>query len=235
MEQLRYGLSRSGPLQEALDHALKELDGCVRSLLACLLPCLRPRPHTLAHVRPHARTQSEPDLPDAQAPGAAPLGRGAQHPLLRRQRRGGPRDKIPPRGRSVQQPSPLFLIFRIQHTHAIEEEWGRERPGSIHALSLPPNLPTGPPPRPAAPARAGGREPGGAQRHGPALLPGGLVHRGQAGQRARRPTAGFASGAGVPRGLGLGRAPTQAPAGGVCHQVGEARGDVDVGVRGSIM
>lgn len=29
MEQLRYGLSRSGPLQEALDHALKELDGCV--------------------------------------------------------------------------------------------------------------------------------------------------------------------------------------------------------------
>lgn len=37
MEQLRYGLSRSGPLQEALDHALKELDGCVFSCGRLLL------------------------------------------------------------------------------------------------------------------------------------------------------------------------------------------------------
>ena len=47
MEQLRYGLSRSGPLQEALDHALKELDGCVFCcyFFVFLLFCFRVRSH----------------------------------------------------------------------------------------------------------------------------------------------------------------------------------------------
>lgn len=42
MEQLRYGLSRSGPLQEALDHCLKELDGpSLTQLMPRLLGHLR--------------------------------------------------------------------------------------------------------------------------------------------------------------------------------------------------
>lgn len=69
MEQLRYGLSRSGPLQEALDHALKELDGCVLFCFPCWrrfdgwMACMRRCMSTVPLLSPEPHTHDTPTSP----------------------------------------------------------------------------------------------------------------------------------------------------------------------------